>query len=443
MTEQEQKEQKDFLIEKIKQRPINRRKLLRRTVITASMAVIFGLIACVTFLVLEPVISNWLYPEEKPQIIVFPEDQEEMSPEDMLAENIPTPSPAPTPHVTLEQPNGQMIEQQVALMIDAAELDMDSQRELYDAMSEYVDSLKQYMVTITTVTEDADWLSNVQENRNQAAGILVANNGKELLVLADVSSVRLTGSLTLTFSNDVKAEATVKQRDEFTDLAILAVDLETLPKEMKEMPLATLGRSNSKRLAGTPVVAMGRPLGVNNSIGYGMISADNTQIYAPDRNYQLLTTDITGSAKAGGILFNLYGEVLGVITTDHAGTDVKNLISAYGITELKKVIEKMSNASPVAYFGITGLNVSAEANMEQGVPYGAFVKEVILDSPAMLAGIQKGDVITKVNGKEISTYGEFSMLLIQQSPGDTLDLVIKRPSQNEYKEMEFSVELGQ
>ena len=64
MTEKEQNEQSSFLIEKIKDRPINRKKLVRRTIITASMALIFGLIACITFLVLEPVISNWLYPEE-------------------------------------------------------------------------------------------------------------------------------------------------------------------------------------------------------------------------------------------------------------------------------------------------------------------------------------------------------------------------------------------
>ena len=80
--------QNQVIIEKMKERPVNKKKLLRRTILTASMAVIFGLIACFTFLVLEPVISKWLYPEEKTQIVVFPEDQEEMSPEEMLAENI-------------------------------------------------------------------------------------------------------------------------------------------------------------------------------------------------------------------------------------------------------------------------------------------------------------------------------------------------------------------
>ena len=87
MPEKEQNSHKDFMIETIKQRPINRKKLLRRTILTAAMAVMFGLVACVTFLVLEPVISNWLQPEEGPNIVVFPEDQQEMLPEEMLAEN--------------------------------------------------------------------------------------------------------------------------------------------------------------------------------------------------------------------------------------------------------------------------------------------------------------------------------------------------------------------
>ena len=63
----------EFMREKIKQRPINRKKLLRRTIITVSLAAVFGLVACITFLILEPVINNALYPEEKPKTVSFPE----------------------------------------------------------------------------------------------------------------------------------------------------------------------------------------------------------------------------------------------------------------------------------------------------------------------------------------------------------------------------------
>lgn len=104
MPDLEQKAQNDFVIEKIKVKPVNKKKLMRRMVITVALAVIFGLVACVTFLLLEPVISNWLYPPEKPEVqtVSFPEDREEMSPEDMLAENLPTDTPEPIPTPTPE-----------------------------------------------------------------------------------------------------------------------------------------------------------------------------------------------------------------------------------------------------------------------------------------------------------------------------------------------------
>lgn len=440
MTEKEQNNQNDFLIEKIKERPINRKKLLRRTIITASMAVIFGLIACITFLVLEPVINNWLYPEEEPQIVVFPEDQEEMSPEDMLAENLPTESPQPTP----EEADVILKEEQIEEILSGVILDKDNYRELYIAMSDYVSQMNRCMVTITAVTSNIDWFNNVQESRNQASGVIIANNGKELLVLADASSLRQAEKLILTFSNEVQAEAQIKQQDKYTNLAVLSVVLSELPAEMieEDISLATLGKSNTKNLLGTPVIAMGSPMGTSNSIGYGMITSESTQVYAPDRNYRLLMTDIYGSQNAGGVLFNLQGEVIGMITSGKTGSDMKNQISAYGITELKKVIEKMSNGSSVAYMGISGLDVTKEANESQGVPYGAFVKEIAMDSPAMLTGIQRGDVITEMDGKKVTLFSDYSTILMQLDPGQTVELTVMRQSQNEYKEMKFSVELG-
>lgn len=438
MAEKGQNEQNDFLIERMKQRPINRRKLLRRTIITASMAVIFGLIACFTFLVLEPVISRWLYPEEEPQIIVFPEDQEEMLPEEMLAENISSPSPSPTP----VREDVELKEEQIEEILSGVVLDRENYLELYQALSDYTAELEQYMVTITMVTSNIDWFSNVQESRNQATGLIVANNGKELLVLTETSSVRLAGTLTLTFSNNVQTEAKIKQQDQFTSLAVLSVALSDLPGEMQEMPVARLGRSNGKNLPGTPVVALGRPLGTNHSVGYGIVASAGTTVYGPDRNYRLLMTDINGSQNASGVLFNLQGEVIGIVTANKSGTDMKNLVNAYGITELKKVIEKLSNAQPIAYFGISGLDVTKEANESQGVPYGAFVKEIAMDSPAMLEGIQRGDVITEMDGKKISLFSDYSSVLMQLEPGEIVEITVMRQAQNTYKEMQFSIELG-
>lgn len=440
MPEKEQNNQNDFMIERIKERPINRKKLLRRTILTAAMAVIFGLIACFTFLVLEPVISNWLYPEEEPQIVVLPEDLEEMSPEDMLAENLPTESPVPE-----EEQEGVVLEkEQIDEILSGVVLDRQNYKEIYAALSNYVTELNHYMVTVTVVTSNIDWFNNVQESKSQTSGIIITDNGKELLILTDASYLSSAESLTLTFYTGDQVDAQIKQTDSYTNLAVLAVSLEDLPVGMKKEKLAypVLGSSNTK-LLGMPVIAMGSPMGTSNSIGYGMITSASSTYSVPDRNYKIIQTDIIGSQNASGVLFNLDGQVVGIITGNKSGSDMKNIIYAYGITEMKKIIEKLSNGSEMAYLGISGLNVTPEASGELGVPLGGFVKKVDMDSPAMLAGIQQGDVIINIDGRNISTFNEYTNIVMQLEPGKTIEMTVKRKSQDEYKEMKFTMEAGE
>ena len=136
MPEKSKNEQSEFMIEKIKERPVNRKKLLRRTVITVALAIVFGLVACFTFLVLEPIISNWLYPEEEPQIVLFPEDQEEMSPEEMLSDTMQSMQNLQNAQNAQEQaeeqePTSVTIEkEQVDEILDSVELDLDNYKEL-------------------------------------------------------------------------------------------------------------------------------------------------------------------------------------------------------------------------------------------------------------------------------------------------------------------------
>ncbi|MCI5954483.1 MAG: S1C family serine protease [Lachnospiraceae bacterium] len=440
MPEKEQNNQNDFMIERIKERPINRKKLLRRTILTAAMAVIFGLIACFTFLVLEPVISNWLYPEEEPQIVVLPEDLEEMSPEDMLAENLPTESPVPE-----EEQEGVVLEkEQIDEILSGVVLDRQNYKEIYAALSNYVTELNHYMVTVTVVTSNIDWFNNVQESKSQTSGIIITDNGKELLILTDASYLSSAESLTLTFYTGDQVDAQIKQTDSYTNLAVLAVSLEDLPVGMKKEKLAypVLGSSNTK-LLGMPVIAMGSPMGTSNSIGYGMITSASSTYSVPDRNYKIIQTDIIGSQNASGVLFNLDGQVVGIITGNKSGSDMKNIIYAYGITEMKKIIEKLSNGSEIAYLGISGLNVTPEASGELGVPLGGFVKKMDMDSPAMLAGIQQGDVIINIDGRNISTFNEYTNIVMQLEPGKTIEMTVKRKSQDEYKEMKFTMEAGE
>lgn len=438
-TELQREIQNDFMIEKIKERPVNKKKLLRRTLITASLAVIFGLIACFTFLVLEPVINNWLYPEEKPQVIVFPEDQEEMSPEEMLSDNMQQENQAnqePENHENVE-----LEKEQIQELLSGIVLNKDNCKQIYGAMSEYTEELKEYMVTVTGVTSNVDWFNNVEVSKNQSYGAIIADNGRELLILADYTPLKDAESLTLTFQSGVRVDAERKGLDPTTNLAVLSVSQEDLEKEMyvNSLKIAQLGSSNIKNLVGTPVVALGSPMGIGSSVGYGMITAVGTNQSYADTNYRFMQTDIMGSENATGFLFNLNGQIIGVLTNNQVNNEMKNMVTAYGITDLKKRIEKMSNGQKMAHLGIKGVDVTKEANAELNVPYGAYVTEVEMDSPSMLAGIQQGDILVAIDDTAVFTYGEYIMLLGQMEVGKTVDVTVMRLGQDEYKEMKFEI----
>jgi len=438
MPEEEQKNQSDFMIEKIKERPINKKRLIRRTLTTALMAVMFGLIACVTFLLLEPIINNWLYPEEEPQVIVYPEVLDEMTPEQMLSENMQQENQNTDSEVTLEQ-------EQIQEILDGMVIDKDSYRQMYSVLSQYVYELNRCMVTITGVTSNIDWFNDVQESSNQTSGVIVADNGRDLLILTEYTPLSTAEVLNVTFYNSLRVGAVLKNYDEVTGLAIIAVSLDDLPENYLEdgAEIATLGSSNYSGIVGTPVIAVGSPMGTSGSLGYGMISSVSGQLTDVDTNYKLLQTDIVGSQNAGGILFNLQGQIVGIITNSKSGSDMKNIITAYGVSELRGKIQKMSNSGNSAYLGITGLDVTVDANENLGVPYGAYVKSVAIDSPAMLAGISQGDVIIRMDEKSIANFGEYVATLLQLKPEDNLELTVMRQTETEYKEIKFMVVLGE
>lgn len=417
----------EFIKEKVKERPINKKKLLKRTLLTAMMAVIFGLIACLTFLVLEPVFNNWLYPEEEPAKMQFQEEDinEEMLPEDMIVE---TESEEPAPPTQL---------------IQKKELEISDYQTLYKRLYELVQDVNKSIVTVTSVTSDVDWFDNTYENTGQTSGLIVFDNGKELLILTGAEAAAEADKMQVTFGDGVQLTAELKQADANTGLAVIAVPLDTIPAETAEkIEIAVFGSSNGTNLLATPVLAVGMPMGSPNSVAYGMVTSVDRVASLTDSNYKIISTDIYGSSKASGVLVGMNGKILGIISPDASSGDLKNLVCAYGITELKQIIGKLSNGQEIACLGINGTDVPSYANKNMGVPFGAYVTGIVMDSPAMGAGIQSGDVIVKIGTEEIASFTEYTNLLLDLMPGTETTVTLMRQAQEGYQEMTLDVVLG-
>ena len=436
MEERKNQDHSDFMKETIKQRPLNRRKLVRRTLLTAAMAVIFGMVACFTFLLLEPVISNKLYPEEEPEIIEFVEEsrEDEILPEDMIVDDSQM-QPEPTQPPALE-------DEQIAQVLSEMKLGVEDYLSLFAGIREVAREVRKSIVTVVGVTPDVGWLDNEYENEGAVSGIVVADNGIELLILADVSSIEDAQSLEVAFQDGEIYQATLMKKDNNTGLAVISIAKTKIKSTTLEMAVAAnLGTSGSS-LVGIPVIALGRPMGTEGSLCYGNITSTGNVIRLPDSNYKLMTTDIYGSSSASGVLINLRGQVVGIIDMSKNSPDLSNLISAVGISDLKKLVESLSNDKDIAYFGVYGADVTESANEELGVPLGAYITEIDMDSPAMNAGIQSGDVILKWNDMEIESYQDLVSTLLLEEPEKTVSITLMRQGPEGYTDMETMAVLG-
>lgn len=277
----------EFIKEKVKERPLNRRKLFKKTLLTASMAAIFGLIACVTFLVLEPVFSNLLYPEEEPQQVELKEEniEDEMRPEDMI----------------LEEETETETTTELQTVVEKVALEIGDYQKLYRNMYTVAKTFADHsMVTVTGVVSDVDWFDNTYENQGQTAGLIVADNGKELLILVDAAAIRQAEELEVSFYSGRSVSASLKGKDEETGLAILSVALEDIPEDIrKNVGSATMGSSGSSVQA-VPVIAIGRPQGAETII-FGMVTSADYYQNLTDHNVRLLKTDMTGLQGTGGV----------------------------------------------------------------------------------------------------------------------------------------------
>ena len=427
MEEINNQEEYELIRERIKTRPINRKKLIRRTVITAAMAVIFGVLACITFLVLEPVFSNMLTPEEEPVAseVKIPIDEEEILPEDMILEDE-------------EETRTQIIYQEKERTTTVLE----DYNALYDEIYNLSKNCQKSVVKVAGVSQDVDWFNVAYESKEVTTGLIIANNGIELLILTDGSVIKNSENIDVTFFNELVTSAVVKETDKNTGLAIIAVPVDQLTATLLDPDIiAKLGNSKTNRLLAAPVIAVGRPVSNVISLEQGMITSKSNTINLIDNNYEMFTTDMRGYDASNGVIFNMSGEVLGIIWQKNASLD-KNTLNAIGISDLKRTIERMSNGKKRAYLGIRGTDVTLEA-INLGVPVGAYVLEIDMESAAMKAGIQSGDVITKIDGFEITSYTVFTEAIGLHDPGDEVTVTVKRQSGEEYKEMDITVVLGE
>ena len=424
----------EFVQEEIKKRPLNRKKMMRRMMMIAIMAAVFGAVACLFFLLLEPIFTRMLYPEEAVIGVTYPEETEteELTPEEMIVNE-------EEKEATEEQ---ERIRAEVERILQEKTSGQEAVRSLMNTLRSEALGSRYFLVDVSEITSDTDWFNDPYETRGTVSGMIIAKTDSEVQVLVYSPEIESAQTIQITFFDGTSVEASIHGQDRVSGLAVLSADIEDMNSGSKDqIQVAELGSSAQSTLTGQIVIAVGRPTGTSGSIAYGAVTSASANLGILDSGLMQITTDIVGSKQGSGVLLNPEGLVVGILDTRHGRSDLPNLLCAIGITEAKQVIEKLSAGGKKAYLGVQCTDVPEDVRMRMDIPEGVYVSKVADGSPAMNAGLQKGDVIISMNGEEVRYSATLSRILLKEDAGTEIGITLMRPSGEEFTEMELTVML--
>ncbi|MEG2669240.1 MAG: trypsin-like peptidase domain-containing protein, partial [Oscillospiraceae bacterium] len=257
----------------------------------------------------------------------------------------------------------------------------------------------------------------------EGSGIILSADG---YIVTNNHVVEGATSVQVTLNTGGEYEAKVIGADVQTDLAVIKIE----PKE--ELTVATLGDS-SKVEIGERAIAIGNPMGLEffGSVTQGIVSAINRNIQIDGRNMNLIQTDAAiNSGNSGGALVNGHGEVVGINSVKVSTTGVEGMSFAIPISEAKPIIQDLLEHGYVKgrpIIGIATRDVNEYMSKSYEWPMGAQVMEITSQS-AKDAGLEQGDIITAVDGKEIKTGEELTKIKDEHVPNDVLTLDVYKYS---------------
>lgn len=330
----------------------------------------------------------------------------------------------------------------------------DDSGEFNSSITEVVENAMPSMVSINTIVKQSmndpysyfygylygdDYNSGYETNAS-GSGIIIGQNEQELLVATNYHVVEDSSEIAVEFIDGESYSATVKGTASDNDLAVISVPIEDISADtLSKIKVAVIGDSTQLKL-GEPAIAIGNSLGYGQSVTVGYISATDREVQITDKTMNLIQTDAAiNPGNSGGALLNIKGEVIGINSAKYSDTSVEGTGYAIPISDAAPIINDLMNStyngeSETPYLGIYGQDVPTAYQDRLGWPAGVYVSQVEDSSPAQLAGLQQGDIITAINGTNISSMEELQNVLAECKVGDTAELTVSRYENDKMKE---------
>ena len=279
------------------------------------------------------------------------------------------------------------------------------------------------------VTINAIYQSSSGAKQSSGSGFVITSDG---YVVTNYHVVEGANSVMVKTFSGASYNAAVKGYDSGNDIALLKVEAENLT-------VASFGSSDNLQV-GDQVVAIGNPLGeLTFSMTVGYVSAKDRVVNTDGDAITMLQTDAAINAgNSGGPLFNMNGQVIGIITAKYSGSSgsgasIEGLGFAIPIDDVTSIIDDLKEFGYVkgAYLGVMVRDVSADAQ-GYGLSAGAYVSEVTNGMAAAKAGVRVGDIIVDLGGYTVDSVTSLTRVLRRFEAGQTVSLTVMRNGQKVY-----------
>ncbi|WP_242040292.1 MULTISPECIES: HhoA/HhoB/HtrA family serine endopeptidase [unclassified Desertifilum] len=273
-----------------------------------------------------------------------------------------------------------------------------------------------------------------QRQRGQGSGFIINRNGT---LITNAHVVNRADRVTVTLKDGRQFQGQVLGTDDITDLALVQIQ-----GAGGDLPAASLGDSEQVQV-GDWAIAVGNPLGLDNTVTLGIISTLNrssSEVGVPDKRLDFIQTDAAiNPGNSGGPLLNEQGEVIGINTAIRA--NAMGIGFAIPINKAKSIAEQLARGEQVShpYIGVQIANLTPqlaqENNSNPNAPFevpevtGVLVVRVMPNTPAAEAGLRRGDVITQINGTTVTTADQLQRIIDRSGVGKSLPITVRRGSQ--------------
>lgn len=278
------------------------------------------------------------------------------------------------------------------------------------------------VVGITNKAVVRDWFNNPVETEGAGSGVIFRADG---YIVTNNHVISGAKEIIVSLADGRSLKGKLIGADEVTDLAVVKV-------EASDLPVASFGDSD-EIVVGEPAIAIGNPLGLEfqGSVTSGVISALNRTLDISDKRVKLLQTDAAiNPGNSGGALVNADGQVIGINSAKVAANGVEGMGFSIPSNTVQAIIKELMEKGYVArpYLGVTIFdpNTAARYGYQLNIDKGVYIFRLTLGGPADKAGLQRGDIILKIDDKEVNSVSELRQQVGEHKVGDSVKITFDR-----------------